>query len=298
MTTMYAILLMLLSALAFAVTFVLVRVGVRSASSGTALWVTLTINAIVLWGWSLIAYGPQFDHWWEWRYFMLAGLFAPLLGRLFQFQGMARLGANITTPLTLTHPVVTVILAILFLGEDVTYLGLLGALLVVLGSIAIGSEGGKGNNRSLSSLPRSYLALPLLASLSYGISMVFRKVGIHVADVDAVTASAVTMTTSWLLATLYLLATRSFGTIRCNRRESVFFLIAGIVSSFGPVFAYAALPHAGLVVLAPVAATTPLFVLVVSYMFIRADEIFTPRVVLGTMATVAGVILVTAYGLA
>jgi DME family drug/metabolite transporter len=53
-----------------------------------------------------------------------------------------------------------------------------------------------------------------------------------------------------------------------------------------------------LVVLAPVAATTPLFVLMVSYVFIRADEVFTPRVVLGTVATVAGVILVTAYGLA
>ncbi|MBJ7547778.1 hypothetical protein JHC42_13105, partial [Pseudomonas sp. OA3] len=44
--------------------------------------------------------------------------------------------------------------------------------------------------------------------------------------------------------------------------------------------------------------TTPLFGLRVSYVFIRADEIFTPQVVAGTVATVAGVILVTTYGLA
>ncbi|WP_297836333.1 hypothetical protein [Pseudomonas sp.] len=41
-------------------------------------------------------------------------------------------------------------------------------------------------------------------------------------------------------------------------------------------------------VIAPLAATTPRFVLLESYVFIRADEIFTPQVIAGTLATVAG----------
>jgi uncharacterized membrane protein len=84
----------LLSALMFALTFVFVRVGVKSASTTTALWLTLFVNVVFLWGWSLLVYGWQFEQWWEWRYFFLSGVFAPLLGRLFQFQGMAKLGAN------------------------------------------------------------------------------------------------------------------------------------------------------------------------------------------------------------
>ncbi|WP_312919056.1 DMT family transporter [Stutzerimonas nitrititolerans] len=287
----------LLSALMFALTFVFVRVGVKSASTTTALWLTLFVNVVFLWGWSLLVYGWQFEQWWEWRYFFLSGVFAPLLGRLFQFQGMAKLGANITTPLTLTHPVISVVLAILFLGEEVTWLGLLGALMVVLGSVVVGMQGGQNASRSLQSVSRVYLLLPLLASLSYGISIVFRKIGIDIGS-DAVTAAAVTCTSSWLFSTLYVLATGSVGEIRCSRREFGFFVLAGIFSSLGPVLLYAALQFEGLVVIAPLAATTPLFVLLVSYLFIRADEIFTPQVFAGTFATVAGVILVTAYGLA
>lgn len=287
----------LLSALMFALTFVCVRVGVKSASTTTALWVTLFINVIFLWGWSLLVHGWQFEHWWEWRYFFLSGVFAPLLGRLFQFQGMASLGANITTPLTLTHPVISVLLAILFLDEHVSNLGLFGALMVVLGSVVVGMQGGQNATRSLRSVSRIYLLLPLLASLCYGISIVFRKIGIDIGS-DAVTAAAVTCTSSWLFATLYVVATGSVGEIRCSRRELGFFVLAGIFSSLGPVLLYAALQFEGLVVIAPLAATTPLFVLLVSYLFIRADEIFTPQVIAGTLATVAGVILVTTYGLA
>jgi len=287
----------LLSALMFALTFVFVRVGVKSASTTTALWLTLSINVVFLWGWSLLVYGWQFEQWWAWRYFFLSGVFAPLLGRLFQFQGMAKLGANITTPLTLTHPVISVALAILFLGEKVTNLGLLGALMVVLGSVVVGAQGGQSSTRSLQNVSRIYLLLPLVASLSYGISIIFRKIGIDIGS-DAVTAAAVTCTSSWFFSTLYVLFTGSVGEIRCSRREFGFFVLAGIFSSLGPVLLYAALQFEGLVVIAPLAATTPLFVLLVSYVFIRADEIFTPQVIAGTVATVAGVILVTTYGLA
>ncbi len=169
--------------------------------------------------------------------------------------------------------------------------------MVVLGCVVVGTQGGQNATRSLQNVSRVYLLLPLIASLCYGVSIVFRKIGIDIGS-DAVTAAAVTCTSSWLFSTLYVLATGSVGEIRCSRRELGFFVLAGIFSSLGPVLLYAALEYEDLVVIAPLAATTPLFVLLVSYLFIRADEIFTPQVFAGTFATVAGVILVTAYGLA
>lgn len=292
-----AVTLALASALMFAFTFTLVRVGVKSASSETALWVTLSINVVFLWGWSIVGYGWQFGDWWQWRYFVLAGIFAPLLGRLFQFLGMARLGSNITTPLTLTHPVVSVVLAMAFLGESLTTLGLFGALLVVVGSVVVGSQGGKNQTASLKAVPKTYLVLPMIASFSYGISMVFRKIGIDIGT-DAVTAAAVTTTSSWFFASLYSGFTGGFKQIRCTRKEFGFFIFAGIFSSFGPVLLFFAMQYSDLVVVAPLASTTPLFVLLMSYIFIRADEIFTTKVVMGTIATVLGVMMVSVYGIA
>lgn len=171
----------LLSALMFAFTFLFVRIGVKTATTTTALWITLFVNVVFLWSLSLLIYGVQFQDWWQWRYFFLSGVFAPLLGRMFQFQGMARLGANITTPLTLTHPVISVLLAIAFLGEQITWLGFTGAMLVVIGSVVVGSEGGQQQTSSLNSVSRVYLLLPMAASLCYGVSVVFRKMGIDLA---------------------------------------------------------------------------------------------------------------------
>lgn len=287
--------LALLSALMFALTFLLVRVGAGAASSFTALWITLSVNVVLLWGWSLLTRGWQFGDWWQWRHFVIAGLFAPLLGRLFQFQGMARLGANITTPLTLTHPVVSITLAMLFLDATATLTGLLGAGLVLLGSLVVGAQSGRGAALALGETSRLHLLFPLAASLAYGVSVVFRKIGID-AGTDAVTASAVTVTASWLFASLYLLASGAHGGIRCSRRELGFFVLAGLFSSLGPVFLYLALRHGNLVVVAPLAATTPLFVLLMSHAFLRDSEIVNRWVVLGTLATVLGVNIVTFFG--
>ncbi|MCK0537243.1 DMT family transporter [Alcanivorax quisquiliarum] len=294
---LYPIVMALLSALMFAFTFLFVRIGVKTATTTTALWITLFVNVVFLWSLSLLIYGVQFQDWWQWRYFFLSGVFAPLLGRMFQFQGMARLGANITTPLTLTHPVISVLLAIAFLGEQITWLGFTGAMLVVIGSVVVGSEGGQQQTSSLNSVSRVYLLLPMAASLCYGVSVVFRKMGIDLGT-DAITAAAVTCTSSWLFASAYVLATGQPRKIRCTRRELKFFVLAGIFSALGPMLLYLSLQHEGLVVIAPIAATTPLFVLLASWVFLRADELFSRKVVAGTVATVTGVVLVSAYGIA
>lgn len=293
--SLLAIVLSLLSAVMFAGTFVLVKLGVTGASTLTALWLTLSVNVLFLWAWSLLRYGPQFEQWWQWRHFVLAGLFAPLLGRLFQFIGMARLGANITTPITLTHPLVTVIIAIAVLNETVTPTGLFGAIMVLAGSVAVGSQGSGTPDMNSVLRRRRLLLLPLAASVSYGISVVFRKLGIDLGT-DPVTAAAVTTTTSWLVVTLYAAGRRQLGLIQCTGSEFRYFIGAGLMSSFGPVFLFMALRTGSLVVVAPLAATTPLFVLLATWMLLREDELFSVRVLVGTVATVVGVGVLTAFG--
>lgn len=296
-TSLLPILMSLLSALMFAGTFILVKLGGSGASTLTALWVTLTVNVVFLWSWSLLRFGPQFEQGWQWRYFVIAGLFAPLLGRLFQFIGMARLGANITTPITLTHPLVTIVIAILVLNETVTLPGLIGGVMVLAGSLAVGSQSSDYADLNRLLQHRLLVLFPIAASFSYGISVVFRKIGIGMGT-DAVTAAAVTTTTSWLVVTLYALARRQLGSIRCTASELRYFVGAGLMSSLGPVFLFIALRNGSLIIVAPLAATTPLFVLLATWFLLREDELFTGKVIIGTVATVSGVGLLTAFGLA
>ena len=286
----------LLSAMMFAGTFILVRAGRRTVSVLSTLWITLSCNVIILWGWSLSNQQPQFNQWWDWRYFALAGLFAPLLGRLFQFIGMVRLGANITTPITLTHPLVTVVIAVLILNEPVTATTLFGGFLVLSGSLAVGSQGASAAvlTSALGENRRFYLMFPMAASLAYGISVVFRKIGIDMGT-DAVTASAVTTSASWLIVTLYVTLRTEWCAIRCTAYEMKYLAGAGLLSSLGPVFFYLALQHGELIVVAPLAATTPLFVLLGTWILFRQEELFTQAVFIGTLITVVGVGIMTAF---
>ncbi|MCH8532636.1 MAG: DMT family transporter [Saccharospirillum sp.] len=294
-STLLAVIWSLLSAMMFAGTFILVKMGRKTVTTLATLWLTLTVNVVLLWSWSLALHEPDFTGWWEWRYFFLAGLFAPLLGRLFQFIGMAKLGANITTPLTLTHPLITILIAILVLNEPVTAANLIGGFLVLLGSLAVGSQGASASalTAALGENSRTYLLFPLGASMAYGISVVFRKVGIDMGT-DAVTASAVTTFASWSVVSLYILVRAEWASIRCDGFELRYLIGAGVLSSLGPVFFYLALQQGTLIVVAPLAATTPLFVLLATWVMFRKEELFSRMVLIGTCVTVVGVSIMTA----
>ncbi|HDZ46301.1 hypothetical protein LCGC14_0085960 [marine sediment metagenome] len=287
----------LLSAFMFGATFVVVRIGVHNASTMTSIWISLTVNVILLWGWSVVVYGLPALDWWQWRYFILAGLFAPLLGRTFQFMGMARLGANITTPITLTHPLVTMMIAVSILREPISGTVFLGAGLVLSGSTILGMQRQKPTSGQPVPLrpPKVWLLFPIAASLCYGISVVFRKLGID-EGMEAVTAAALTATASWLLISVFGIGSRRLLEIRCSKIEFGYLVAAGVFSSLGPVFLFTALRHGELIVVAPLAATTPLFVLVGTYWFIKDGELFTPGVISGTLATVIGVAVITVFG--
>lgn len=291
-----AVLWSLLSAMMFAGTFVLVKLGRRTVTTVSTLWITLSFNVIILWTWSLMVQPVDVSRWWDWRYFALAGLFAPLLGRLFQFIGMARLGANVTTPITLTHPLVTVVIAVLVLSEPVTLTKLIGGILVLGGSLAVGAQGASAAvlKTVLGDQRRRYLWFPVAASLAYGISVVFRKVGIDLGS-DAVTASAVTTSASWAVVTLFVTLRWQWQVIRCSAFELGYLAAAGVLSSLGPVFFYLALQQGELIVVAPLAATTPLFVMLATWVLSREGELFSRTVLTGTVVTVIGVSLMTAF---
>ncbi len=292
--TLLATVYSLLSAMMFAATFVLVRVGLSRISTSTTLFVTLTINSVVLVCWSLWQHGVSVPPLSSSQFLILAGLFAPLLGRTFQFLGMLRLGSNITTPITLSHPLVTLLLGVVVLGETLRLAGWGGAFLIIAGTVLLSTS--NGGHRGLNEVryPAPGLLFPVFAALAYGISILFRELGVET-GARPVQGAAVTILTSWTVVACYFVTTRRWSTLRLDASAWTYLIAAGLFSSIGPVFMYAALELGSVMAVAPMAATTPLFALLAMYGLSRHSELFNARVVAGTLSTVAGVVVLTVW---
>ncbi len=134
------------------------------------------------------------------------------------------------------------------------------------------------------------LGLALAAAASYGGSAVLAR---HIVQeyTTPLAASAVGL----LFGTVYLFAL-SVGSLnsvsRLSRRAYLYLALAGATSGVGATFHLFALDRAPVVVVAPVSSIYPLVTLVLTFIFLKQVERISPRVVLGTVMAIAGVILV------
>lgn len=287
METLLPVLFALGTAFAFALSTVLVRVGVRESNPLVALMVTMAVNVVVLWALSLVQYDVTVNLW-AWRWFILAGVFAPALGRLANYVGIQRVGVNLVSPITNMNPLVSVVLAVALLGERLPLLGYGGVLLAVGGGVVLASVRGDGSL----SFRRTDLLYPVVGAVTYGTVHVFRKLGTDLVAQPTIGA-AVNLTTSFVLVTLGLTATGNLDRISAPRRDLLTFGAAGVVSSLGLASLYAALSLGNVTVVTPIFNASPLFVLLLTGLFLRRDELFSRRVFVGTIAVVAGVVLLT-----
>lgn len=287
MDAILPVLFALMTAFAFAVSTVLVRVGVKESSPLVALVVTMAVNVVVLWAVSLAWYDVTVDLW-AWRWFILAGVFAPALGRLANYVGIQRVGVNLVSPITNMNPLVSVGLAIVLLGERLPLSGYTGVVLAVGGGVVLTSVRGDRTHR----IRRTDLLYPVFGALTYGTVQIFRKLGTGLVTEPTVGA-AVNLTTSFVLVAVGMVATGRLKMLAAPRREYLIFGAAGVTSSLGLASLYAALGLGKVTVVTPIFNVSPLFVLLLTGLFVREGELFGKRVLIGTVTIVAGVAILT-----
>jgi len=76
-------------------------------------------------------------------------------------------------------------------------------------------------------------------------------------------------------------------------RNALFFSLGGIFASLGQISLLSALKKGDLIIVSPLVSTTPLFVLLLTYIFFRKFERITVRVVLGIIFVVTGGVILT-----
>ena len=118
---------------------ILVRKGLPHSNASVAVVLGLLASVPLLIGvfwlhprWVTHAVTPHAAFW-----FAACGITGPCLGRLFNYLGVARLGAARATPLINASPLFTTILALVFLREQITLKIALGILSIVAGIVVL-----------------------------------------------------------------------------------------------------------------------------------------------------------------
>jgi drug/metabolite transporter, DME family len=278
--------LTLVSSLCAAGATVLIRQGLRGGDTYTGFWINLVVGTIGLWcAVGLMApVGPVSAR--AVAFFVLAGLIGTVAGRLLRFVSIERVGASVSAAVMSLHPFIATGLAILLLGERVTAPIVAGTGVIVLGTILLSASGRHVGFEA------GQLTLPFLSATCFGIVAVLRKVALG--QMGPVLGFAINVTTALAAFTVFLLASGNRQAMTSRGRSLGYFIAAGVAENAAVFLGLVALNLGTVSVVAPLSSTAPIFVLVMSFFFLRGVEKLSGRVVLGTLLIVLGVYLITA----
>jgi drug/metabolite transporter, DME family len=257
----------------------------RGSHVYTGVWINLVVGTVGLWGAVVIMGALETVHAKGIAYFVAAGLVGTVAGRLLRFMSIERVGASVASAVINLSPFISTGLAILILGELVTVPILVGTVVIVLGTILLSASG-----RHLGFRPRQ-LTIPFLSAACFGIVAILRKLGLS--QTGPVLGFAVNVTTALVAFSVFLLLSGNQRAMVCKRRNLGYFIAAGVAENAGVFLSLIALNLGSVSVVVPLSGVGPLFVLPLSFFFLKGVERLTLRVVLGTILVVLGVYLVT-----
>lgn len=304
-------LLAVLSALTFALNNATMRRGVLSGSVGQAMLLTVPIGAVLsviavlaIGAWPLLR---RFEPW-QIAWLAAAGVVHFIIGRYSNYRATKAIGANLVSPIQETSLVWSIGLAILVMGEVLSWQGLAGIALVSLGPMVAlrrrkpgpaarpetGAEAGPAPAFSPHYLEGYGFAI--LSSVGYGVTPVMIAMAMPAGSglSEGMVANAISYCTAMLAIFLVLLIPgRWSGMTRIEPVALRWFTYAGLLVGFSHMLRYMALAVAPVSVVTPVQRTAIIFRLVFARLINPRHEVFGGSIVAAAACSLAGVILLT-----
>ncbi len=281
----------LLSAAFFAGNALCVRLGLSGSTAATATIISIVTNMSALWiasaGRGSLAHliTPAS------LVFLLAGMFAPALARLTYYESINLIGVARAATISNTTPIFSAVLAVPVLGETLSWRIAAGTVLVVVGVVVAvrqgeGASAADGATRSLTTGALLALNTAVMASVSF----MLRKIGLRMLA-DPVLGAALTVTGSLMVLVPYIAARWKREPLRAARGSLVWLMAGGLLSTGGFLTYYLALSLGDVVRVTPLSNTTPLFAVLLLYLFRQVERV-TAGTAVGAALAVAGVLLV------
>jgi drug/metabolite transporter (DMT)-like permease len=294
------------TALSFTLMNLAVRQGGRGHPGESAVLPTLVVNVAVftaLFAMAGAAGGVRDVRTDAALVFMSIGLTGAFLGRTFLFAGISRIGVVRASALKNATPVVTLVLAVVLIGERFTILGVAGIVLILVAVFAVVREslvGYRLPQAALSRAPgsggaavaRAGVALSGLSAVAFGSSNALGKVGMDIVP-DAIQAGSFS---GWAAMAAFLLLAavrRELGAAaRAMLAPRPWFWLAGVFGTIGQLCFLAALRFAPVGAVTVVAASEVVLTTLLAGVLVQRAEQVTRRIAIPAVLVFAGAALI------
>jgi drug/metabolite transporter, DME family len=271
-----------ITSLCYASALVSARHGLKYSTPTTVTLVSILMQNLLLWSAVFLTGGVHDVPWEGVALFALVGVFQ--LGvRLLAYTGVEKIGASRSSALQSINPLISAAIAIIILREQTTLLIVSGTLLVVLGIILLSWK----PERQLAGFRRWHLLLPLGAACLTGMNHPIRRYALVIAN-EPLFFSALMGTVSLGAFMIYLAVWPQPQRLVWNREGLLPFLATGFFETLSIVFIITSLSIGEVIVIAPIAASYPVWALIGARIFLRDAEPINLKVVLGVVSVVAG----------
>jgi len=225
-----------------------------------------------------------------------AGVIHFVVGRYCNFRASQAAGVNITAPVMQLNAVVTLVLAVLFLGEPCTLLQAAGAILMVAGSLVTQ----RSSQPTAASKPhdppafRPRVAVGFffasIAALAYGTSPIIVRQALHDAGpLGGVAGGSIAYAgaTVAVALALFIPALRR-NVVKVTAGNARWFVYSGIFVAVAQGFLYSALAVAPIMLVVPLLQLSLVFRFVLALLMNPHHEVFGLLVVIGSIVSIAG----------
>ncbi|MFN4018473.1 MAG: EamA family transporter [Reyranella sp.] len=284
-----AAILALGAAFCFALALILTQFGLRTMPSWRSPLYSISGALVVAWLAALLFV--------DWQSFNLdaalifagVGCIFPVVVSILAVRSNERLGPAVAGAVGNVTPIFAVLGAVLFLGERLGPLQLAGLAMVVGGVALLALRGGTGGRH----WSVWVLGLPLAAALVRGAIQPAIKTGLALWP-EPLAAAAIGYALSSVVI-VSLVGRRALREGPAIRSGVLWFLAVGFANGSATFLLYAALGLGSITVVAPLVALFPLMGVVMSWIFLRGEQLHAIGL-LGIVVSVGGVILLLLGG--
>ncbi|HYA28655.1 MAG TPA: DMT family transporter [Acidobacteriota bacterium] len=277
----------LAAAIAYALSFIFSKRGLRYSTPVTITFVSLLMQTIVLFTIAFTLTGIPATTPLVFFLFTVAGVLQAVVRQL-TYIGIEKIGVARSGPIRASVPLWSAAVAIFFLGEQMTAPIALGTLLVVAGILLISWRA----DEAVQNFRPWYIIAPLLAAILGGVIYPLRRYALRFSD-DPIYFGAIVGIVGLLCTALFLALPTTKDRLVWHRQALGYFIVGGSLESLGLLLVLYALSFGPVVMVTPLTATLPLWVVIGGKIFLRDVEKITPRIIAGAILVVGGTIAIT-----
>jgi drug/metabolite transporter (DMT)-like permease len=235
------------------------------------------------------------------------GLLHFIIGRYCNYRANQAAGANLAAPVVQLQVFVSVVLAVLILGEPCSVLQMLGGVLMLAGSLITQQQPHKpaaAEPAAKSAAPLGHTFLPRrtigyifasLAALFYGTSPILARGALeHTGPLTGLVGGLISYGTATTVMALGALSPAFRADVSKLSRENLrWFLYSGLFVAIAQGLWYAALAIAPIMIVAPMMQLSLIFRFGFARTMNRHHEVFGPLVTFGTALAITGACMIS-----